>query len=55
MCVVCSFSVVVIVAVIVVDDDDYDDDGDDDVSLWGCQHFWQGFILILVKGENNIF
>ena len=46
---VCSFSVVVIVVVIIDDDDD-----DDDAGPRGCQQFWQGFILILVKGEHLI-
>ena len=47
---------IVAVAVVVLDDDDDDDnDDDDDVNLCGCQHFSQGFILILVKRENIIF
>ena len=39
----CSFTVV---AIVVIDEVD--------VGLGGCQHFRQGFILILVKGENII-
>ena len=47
---------IVAVAVVVLDDDDDDDnDDDDDVNPCGCQHFSQGFILILVKRENIIF
>ena len=48
---------IVAVAVVVLDDDDDEDDNDDDedVNLCGCQHFSQGFILILVKRENIIF
>ena len=46
---------IVAVAVVVLDDDDDDNDDDDDVNLCGCQHFSQGFILILVKRENIIF
>ena len=42
----CSFSVVVIAVVVTIDDG---------VGLCGCQQFWQGFVLIPVKGETIIF